>query len=201
MRRAAALPPLAVRGCIAAARLDPQRQAHFLHRSQQVTLHIMRQRLQRRHIKRVKAILRRFTCQPAGAEIGQRRKKTGQRFSGPGVRGEQAMMPAGIQRQHRKLMIADAPPPPGKPAGDFGRDGSVSHDRGMIPRHQPGVNAPRFPRVRGPRARVVRQSARAGVPARPGSRFPRARPARPACWRRAAATSHPRSSPAPRQSR
>src|SRR5690606_41763179 len=50
VRWAAALAFAPVRGRVAAPRLDPQRQAHFLDRSNQIALHVMRQRLERRNV-------------------------------------------------------------------------------------------------------------------------------------------------------
>src|SRR5690606_41596619 len=56
VRWAAALAFAPVRGRVAAPRLDPQPQAHFLDRSNQIALHVMRQSLERLKVEGVEAV-------------------------------------------------------------------------------------------------------------------------------------------------
>ena len=63
VRRIGPLPRLAIGRRIAAAHLDPQRQAKLCNRSQQIALNVMGQRLERGNIQRVQALGRRLSGQ------------------------------------------------------------------------------------------------------------------------------------------
>ena len=114
-----ALAGLAVGRGVAAARLDRDRQAHLLDRAKQVAAHIMRQRLQRRDVKRVQAI--RGERPLRGAEIDQRGQEPCQRLARAGVGHQQRVLACG--GEHLALVAADAPVAGGEPCGDFGGDG------------------------------------------------------------------------------
>jgi hypothetical protein len=99
VRRAGALAGLAIGRGIAAARLDADRQPDLLDRGQQVALHIVRQRLQRRDVERVQDHRAAAPRQPRGREIGQRRQEPGQRLARAGIGHQQRVQPGAAERR------------------------------------------------------------------------------------------------------
>ena len=129
MRRLLALAALAVRRRIAAACLDPQWQAHFLNRGNEIALHVMRQCLQWRNIERVQPLRRVAIGDLRRAEIGQRRKEPRQRLARTRICHQQCMLATPVGGEHPGLMRADTPATPGKPRFDLGRDRHRVHAR------------------------------------------------------------------------
>ena len=147
MGRLAALALLAVGRRIAASRFHPDGQAHFLDRGDEVALHIVRQRLQRRNIQRVKTVRRGFPGQPRRREIGQRRQKPRQRLARAGICHQHRVVPPVGSLQHIGLVPPHAPVTPGEPVGNFWRDtGMHTYDSTAgtrsVPRRASGFLAP-----------------------------------------------------------
>ena len=103
LRRLHPLPRLAVRGRVAGAGLDPDRQAHLLDRADQVALHVDRERLQRRDVERVQPLAR------ALRQLADRRQEPGERLARAGRRDQQRASPRPRQLQHFELVPARPP--------------------------------------------------------------------------------------------
>ena len=121
VRWTGALPSLAIGRRVATARFNPQRQAQIRNRRQQVALHIMRQRLERRNVEGVQTIGRGLGVQHRRAEIGERRQEPGQGLARAGIGHQQGMLPSLRGGQHRALVTAHPPAARGKPLLKFRR--------------------------------------------------------------------------------
>ena len=119
MGRIGALARLAVRRGIAAAHFHPQRQAQFRDRRQQVALHIVRQGLERRDVKRVKSVWRSRSAQLRGAECGQGRQEPAQRLARPCIGDQEGVAALPGDFQHFRLMPPQAPATGGEPLVQF----------------------------------------------------------------------------------
>ena len=125
VRRLGALARAAVGGRVAGARLDADRQAHLLHRPQQVAGDVGGQRLQRADIQRVQAGTRGF------GEIDQGGQEAGQRLAAAGG-GDQQHALAGARRvQHGELVRPRGPALAGEPRGKAFRQCSL-HGRVVV---------------------------------------------------------------------
>jgi hypothetical protein len=114
--RAFPLAFLAVRRGIAAAGFDPDGQANLVDRGQQVALHILRQCLQGRNIKRVQPIGRNRSVQ--GRKVAQGWQKSGQRLACAGIRHQQGIAPFAGLGQHFPLVPPHTPTACIEPVGD-----------------------------------------------------------------------------------
>ena len=100
MRRLCPLAFLAVRRCVPAASFDLYVEPDLFNRREQISLHIMRQRLQRRDIERVQTVMQLAPIQPRRGKIGQRGQKPRQRLASTCVRHQQRMLARVRGRQH-----------------------------------------------------------------------------------------------------
>ena len=119
MRRAHPLPRFTIRRSIAAAGLDPHVQAQLGHRGQQIALHIVRQRLQRRNVERVQAIGRRAAVQLRRTEGRQCWQKPAQSLARAGIGHQQRVLAARRHLQHLALMPPQLPAAGSKPLAEF----------------------------------------------------------------------------------
>ena len=129
MRWPCPLALLAVGRRISATGSDPDWQVELFDRRQKIALHVMRQCLERGHIKGVQTLGWLTTIEARGREIGQRREKARECLPSPGV-GHQQGVPVGIAgAQHINLMTPDTPAASGKPTFQFWRHNGLHHDR------------------------------------------------------------------------
>ena len=113
LRRLGPLPRLAVARRIPGARLDPDVEPHLVDRRNQVALHVHRQRLERRHVKRVQPLTRRLD------QFGERRQKPRKRLPRPRRRDKQRMPPLTRLGEHGKLMPPRRPLARREPVGQL----------------------------------------------------------------------------------
>ena len=94
------------------------------------SLHVVRERLEGRHVERVQAARRRCAAEARGAEVGQRGQEAGERLVRPGVGDQQRVPPPIARREYRRLMPPHAPAARAEPCLDLGRDRGVRHGQG-----------------------------------------------------------------------
>jgi len=123
--RAGALAGLAVGRGIAGAGLNADGEAHFLDRSQQVTLDVMGEGLERGDVERVQAVGGRRAG--GGAEIREGGQKSGEGLARAGIGDEQRVAAGAGGGEHFRLVAAQAPAPAGEPGGDLRRWRGFGH--------------------------------------------------------------------------
>ena len=116
MGRINSLPLLTIRRRITAARFDADGQPHVVYRRQQIAPDINAQRLQRRHIQRMKPLMARVN------EVNQRWQKSGKRLASARRGNEQSMIAVLRGTEHFQLMTTRRPAFGREPIAENGRE-------------------------------------------------------------------------------